>query len=129
MNPKEHKFTSMAKAKLDLDGFWFSVRYEEKKTKDHPMAAKVNIFWTYDASQKKWAAAMVDNFGAWMTGTSAGWQGDKMEWTHEGMMPGMGKFQARESFAKKSDREFTQKFEMNMGKGGWMPMGENLCKK
>ena len=128
MNPKEHKFTSMAKAKMDLDNFWFSVRYEEKKSKEHPMPVKVNIFWSYDSAQKKWVAAMVDNFGAWMTGTSAGWQGDKMEWAEEGMMTGMGKFQARESFVKKSDKEFTQRFEMNMGKG-WMPMGENLCKK
>src|SRR5262245_25078999 len=32
MNPKEHKFTSMAKAKMDLDNFWVSIRYEEKKS-------------------------------------------------------------------------------------------------
>jgi len=129
MNPKEHKFSATAKAKMDLDNFWFTVRYEEKKTKDHAMPAKVQIFWTYDGATKKFVAAMVDNFGAWMTGSSAGWQGEKMDWTHDGMMPGMGKVQARESFTKKSDKEFTQRFEMNMGKGGWVPLGENTCKK
>ena len=129
MNPKEHKFTSTAKAKMDLDNFWVSIRYEEKKSKEHPMAAKVNIYWSYDGSQKKWVALMADNMGGWSSGTSPGWQGEKMEWAHDGMMPGMGKFQGRETFTKKSDRELIQKFEMNMGKGGWMTVGENVCKK
>jgi hypothetical protein len=129
MNPKEHKVQTKVVAKRDLDNFWYSIKVEEKKTKDHPMPWKGQIYWTFDPGTKKFAGAMVGNMGGWGTGSSAGWVGDKMEWAWDMYMPGMGKAQGKETLTKKSEKEMTQEFSMNMGKGGWVSMGVNTCKK
>jgi len=93
------------------------------------MAWKGQILWTYDSMAKKYMGALAGNMGGWAQGSSMGWQGDKMEWSWDMMMPGMGKAQGKETLTKKSDKEMLQKFEVNTGKGGWVSMGENTCKK
>jgi uncharacterized protein DUF1579 len=123
----EHAMKTTATGKTDLDGFWVSVRVEEKKTKDSPMPIKGNFQMTYDAAGKKFQAVWVDNFGGWGPATSTGWEGDKMTFTGE-MFGGGQKMGSRDSFTKKSDKEMVHVGEMQMG-GKWSTMMEETCKK
>jgi hypothetical protein len=130
MNPTEHKYTSKMQAKLDLDKYWITSRYEEKKTKEHTMAFKMQGYMTYDASQKKWVSMGVDNMGGWMMSTSAGMVGDKMESMGEATVPGMGKMGLKETVTKKSEKEINWAIEFQMGgKGPWVKGAEAICKK
>ena len=122
------KMDSSVQSTSGLGGFWQMGTVKGTPAGGMPpFEGMFHMAW--DPAAKNYVMFWVDNMGGWAQTRAPGWQGDKMEWAHDGMMPGMGTFQARESFTKKSDRELVQKCEMNMGKGGWMPMGENVCKK
>jgi hypothetical protein len=113
--------------KLDLDGFWYGGMVTEMKTASNKNPVKGMLHLTYDASAKQYVLVWLDNFGSWATETSPGWQGDTMVWTGDQMVMGE-KATARDTFVKKSDREYTHKFELNM-KGQWGTIVDETCKK
>ena len=82
MSPTEHAVKGSAEAKLEVDNFWQSFTYEEKKTKEHP-GLKVNGCWGYDQGAKRFVRAAVGNHGEWDTASAPGWEGDKLVWTGE----------------------------------------------
>ena len=65
--------------------------------------------------------------GGWAQQTSAGWQGDALVFTGDGVMGGQ-KSGARDTFTKKADGSLTHKGEMQM-KGKWVVMDEETCRK
>jgi hypothetical protein len=122
-----HKTQSSLTLKSDLDGFWYAGTMAEMKTASNTQPVKGMLHLGYDPKGKQYAMVWVDNFGSWATEMSPGWQGDTMVWT--GDMMAMGdKTGARDTFVKKSDNEFTHKFELNM-KGQWAPIVDETCKK
>jgi hypothetical protein len=123
----EHAMKSTATGKSDLDGFWVSVRVEEKKTKDSPLPIKGNFNMTYDAAAKKFEGLWNDNFGGWGHATSPGWEGDKIAFTGDMFMMGQ-KMGSRDSFTKKGDKEMVHTGEMQQG-GKWTQIMEETCKK
>jgi hypothetical protein len=123
----EHGYKSTFKVKKDLDGFWYSADYEQKKSKDNPTPIKARGFFSYDTASKKYVFGGFDNAGGMVNETSTGWEGDKMVASGEGT--GMGqKIGFRETFTKKGDKEMTWMGELRMGKD-WMVIGSDTCKK
>jgi len=122
-----HKTQSTLMLKLDLDGFWYGGMLTEMKTASNKHPVKGVLHLTYDASAKQYVLVWLDNFGSWATETSPGWQGDTMVWTGDQMVMGE-KATARDTFVKKSDREYTHKFELEM-KGQWGTIVDETCKK
>jgi len=122
-----HKTKTSIMIKSDLDGFWYAGMVAEMKTESNTQPVKGMIHLGYDAKGKQYVMVWVDNFGSWATETSPGWQGDTMIWNGDQM--GLGeKATSRDTFAKKSDTEFTHKFDLNM-KGQWSPVLDETCKK
>ena len=122
-----HKTESSLILKSDLDGFWYSGPLAEMKTASNTQPVRGMVHIGYDATGKQFAMVWVDNFGSWATEMSPGWQGDTMVWTGDMMVMGE-KDTARDTYVKKSDTEFTHKFELNM-KGQWSPIVDETCKK
>jgi len=108
-------------------GFWYGGMVTEMKTASNKNPVKGMLHLTYDASAKQYVLVWLDNFGSWATEASPGWQGDTMVWTGDQMVMGE-KATARDTFVKKSDREYTHKFELNM-KGQWGTIVDETCKK
>ena len=122
-----HKTKSSLVLKSDLDGFWYDGTLAEMKTASNTQPVKGMIHLGYDAKGKQFVMLWVDNFGSWATEMSPGWQGDTMVWTGDMMVMG-DKLAARDTYVKKSDTEFTHKFDLNM-KGQWALTVDENCKK
>ena len=122
-----HKTQTSLVLKSDLDGFWYDGTFTEMKTASNTQPVKGMLHIGYDAGGKQFVMVAVDNFGSWATEMSPGWQGDTIVWTGDQRVMGE-KAGARDSFVKKSDTEFTHKFELNM-KGQWNSIVDETCKK
>ena len=134
----EHGVTGTAEGKPEADGFWQSFAYEEKKTKDHP-GLKLKGFWGFDQGVKRFVRTAVGNHGEWDTGSSTGWEGNKLMWTGElssqfGRIPYRHTF-TKHTFTKKGDgdrpavREWTHALELRLPDGKWVPAQEVTCKR
>jgi hypothetical protein len=122
-----HKTQSSLTLKPDLDGFWYDGMMTEMKTASntHPVKGMVHV--GYDSAAKQYVMVWIDNFGSHATEMSPGWQGDTMVWTGDQNVMGE-KATARDTFVKKSDTEYTHKFELQT-KGQWSPIVDETCKK
>ena len=122
-----HKTKSSLILESDLDGFWYDGTLTEMKTASNTQPVRGMVHIGYDATGKQYVMLWVDNFGSWATEMSPGWQGDTMVWTGDMMVMGE-KATARDTYVKKSDTEFTHKFELNI-KSQWSPIVDETCKK
>jgi hypothetical protein len=122
-----HKTESSEMLKSDLDGFWLSGPVVEKKTASNTQPMRGTLHLGYDAKGKQFAMVWIDNFGSWATELSPGWQGDTMVFTGDQMVMG-DKAGARDTFVRKSDTEYTHKFEVNL-KDQWSLIVDETCKK
>jgi hypothetical protein len=119
----ELKTKTTIKFKKDFNGFWYRGDYEAKKTKDFP-GMKGSVFLGHDGKQL--LVSNIDAMGGVAMGVGTA-TGDTLTFVEDGYMMGM-KVKMRETMQKKSDKEVTHKFEVDMGKG-FQPMGEDVCKK
>ena len=125
LSPRENSATRGAhSAKLEADGFWQQVTYEETKTKDHPGLKLVGL-WGYDTAGKRFIRAFGGSLGEWDSATSVGFNADKMVWTGDLSSPA-GRMPFRQTFTKKSEKEWTFRLELNM-QGNWVPLSEVGC--
>jgi hypothetical protein len=125
--PTEHPIKANVKVKSDLNNFWQTFVYEEKKTRENPGAAKVAGMWGWDAGGKRFVRADADSMGGWFSPTSTGWAGDQFVWVGDMSSPA-GMLPARHTFSKKSDKEFVHALELNI-QGKNTPIFEVTCKK
>jgi hypothetical protein len=129
----EHGVTATAVGKPEVDGFWQSFTYEERKTKEHP-GLKLKGTWGFDQGAKRFVRAAVGNHGEWDTATSTGWEGNKLVWTGE-LSAFFGRIPFRHTFTKKADgdkpavREWTHALELRLPDGKWVPAEEMTCKR
>jgi hypothetical protein len=119
----EIKVKTNIKFKKDLNGFWYRGDYEAKKTKDFP-GMKGTVYLGHDGKQL--LTSLVDSMGGYSAGTGTA-SGDTLTFIEDGYMMGM-KTKMRDTIQKKSDKEISHRFEVDMGKG-FKPMGEDLCKR
>ena len=123
----EQDYKSTFKGKKDVESFWLSFEYSQKKSKAHAMPIMAKGYIGYDPSAKKYVSMGVDNMGGSVTESSPGWEGDKLTFTGDGQMGGQ-KISFRETYTKKGDKEMIWAGEMKMGKD-WIPVGTDTCKK
>ena len=123
----EQDYKSSLKGKKDIDNFWISIEYDQKKSKAHPMPIKARGFLGYDPAAKKYVSIGADNTGGWISESSPGWEGDKLVFSGDGSMGGQ-KVSFRETYVKKNEKEMTWSGEMKMGKD-WVAVGTDSCKK
>ena len=123
----EQDYKSTFKGKKDVDSFWISFQYSQKKTKVHPLPIIAKGYVGYDPAAKKYVSLGVDNMGGSVTESSPGWEADKLTFTGDGQMSGQ-KISFRETYTKKGDKAMTWTGEMKMGKD-WIPVGTDECKK
>lgn len=110
----------------DLDGFAYSFRLTEVKTKESPSPAMGMGFFAFDGAEKKLVVHSTDNMGVYVQ-TSKGWEGDKM--VVEGSGTAMGqKVQARDTFVKTGASTFAHTYDLNLG-GKWLTAVEEKCQK
>jgi Protein of unknown function (DUF1579) len=121
-----HKTEGTVKGGADLGGYWFILRYEEKKTAANPQPVTAQLTWGYDGAQKKFIGNCIDSFGSICHETSAGWQGDTLVWEGE-MMAGGQKMPVRDTFNRKGTT-IVHKGEMQSD-GKWMVFDEETCIK
>ena len=129
----EHAYKSTMKIKRDLDGFWYIGEYEQRKSKDNPMAIKARTFMGFDPVAKKVITFGVDSVGGALQLTRR----YRFERRHavgrqiasegEGSMGGQ-KIGFKESFTKTGDRALTWHGEVRVGKD-WVVVGEDTCKR
>jgi hypothetical protein len=122
----EHAYKSTMKVKRDLDGFWYVGEYEQKKSKDNPMAVKARSFIGFDPVAKKVVSLGVDSFGGALQ-LSGAIEGDKITTEGEGTMGGQ-KMGFKEVFTKTGDKSLTWHGELKMGKE-WTVIGDDTCKR
>ena len=123
----EQDYKSTFKGKKDVESFWISFEYSQKKSKAHAMPVMAKGYLGYDPAAKKYVSLGVDNMGGSVTESSPGWEADKLTFTGDGQMGGQ-KISFRETYTKKSDKEMIWSGEMKMGKD-WIPVGTDTCKK
>jgi hypothetical protein len=71
-----HPTKATFKASPELDGFWYTGRYQESKTKENPMPYEADFVWGYDSGAKRFTAESHDNMGGMVSQTSAGWESE-----------------------------------------------------
>jgi hypothetical protein len=110
----------------DLGGFFYRGEYAVAKQKGVPMPLKGIFYIGWDPGTQGVVVTNVDNMGT--AGMSTGKiEGDTVTYTGESIMMGT-RVKTRESMGKKSEKEAFHKAEVDMGKG-WMPFGEDTCKR
>jgi hypothetical protein len=122
----EHTYKSTMKVKRELDNFWYVTDYEQKKSKENPIAVKARGFLGYDPVAKKFESIGVDSVGGivQLTGTL---EGDKLSSMGEGTLGGQ-KIGFKEVITKTGDKSLTWHGEMKMGKD-WVVIGDDSCKR
>jgi hypothetical protein len=106
--------------KMDLDGFWVYVRFDDKESVANPMPIRGNWQLAYDARERNFVAVWTDNLGRWFPQTSAGWQGNSIAFTGEFTLNGR-KAVVRDSFTRNSDFEMSMMVDIRRD-GDWIPL-------
>ena len=114
--------------KSALDGFAYSGDYRVEKNAVLPNGMKGQMFWSYDAANKKLVEFFADSFGGLGHGTSDGLKGDTVVWEEDGVMMGKAN-KSRTTTKRVSAQELTLTFEMQAPDGTWAKLGSDACKK
>ncbi|HWX23436.1 MAG TPA: DUF1579 family protein [Vicinamibacteria bacterium] len=116
----ESRLRSTVRIAPDLDGFWYSVRYEESDRGGF----KWQAYWGYDGAVKRFVETAIDSFGGIGTSTSTGWQADRFVWTGEVVALGQ-KTSVRDTFTKRG-REILHTAEAQI-EGRWTVVLDETC--
>jgi len=125
MEGKGHPTSATVNMGWDLNGFFMSLRYEEKKTGVNPMPVTAVEHWGYSDELKKLVAGHVDSMGGYGTEVTAGWEGNTLVWVGDDHMMGM-KVPGRDTFVKHGDNEVTHLGEIQQN-GAWIKQDEESC--
>ncbi len=124
---KAHPVKAEMTFKSDLNGYWYFMRYEEKKTKENPMPYVMAATIGFDPGKKQLLRTDVDGMGMVTHLSSKGWEGDKIVWAGEVMGP--QKMLFKETISRKGDKETASVLEMSGPDGKFALLAELNCKK
>jgi len=113
--------------KMDLDGFWLFMRFDDKRTEANRAPIHGNWQLGYDATDKAFVALWTDNLGRWFPQRSAGWQGDTIAFAGEFSLNDR-KGSVRDTFTRKSETEMIMTVDVQFG-GDWMRLLQFKCEK
>jgi Protein of unknown function (DUF1579) len=123
-----HAYKATVNQKWDLGNFWIWQEYKVMKSKENPMAFNAKGWMGWDAANKHYVWAGVDDMGGWISLTSTGWTGDNFEFAGDAMGP-MGKMKAKFTLTKgKTPNEMSMATTMTAADGKAMSWSET-CKK
>jgi hypothetical protein len=122
---KAHPTSGTVNMGWDLNGFFMSLRYEEKKTGVNPMPLTAVEHWGYSDELKKLVAGQVDSMGGYGTQATAGWEGNTMVWVGDAQMMGT-RMPSRDTFVKQGDNGVTHLGEIQQN-GAWIKQDEETC--
>ncbi|MBI1948949.1 MAG: DUF1579 family protein, partial [Deltaproteobacteria bacterium] len=125
---KGHPVSASVEVKSDLNGYFRTMRYEEKKTKDNATPYVMSSFIAYDPSKSQFARTDLDGMGMITHMASKGWDGDKLSFAGEFQM-GPQKMQIKDTMTKKGAKEMASLIEMAGPDGKWFTLAESTCKK
>jgi hypothetical protein len=112
-----HAYKATVNHKWDLANFWIWQEYKTMKSKENPMAFSAKGWMGWDNANKHYVWAGVDDMGGWISLTSTGWTGDKMEFSGDAMGM-MGKMKAKFTLTKgKTPNELMMETSMETPKG------------
>lgn len=106
--------------KMDLDGFWLFIRFDDKDSVTNPMPIRGNWQLAYNGRERNFVALWTDNLGRWFPQTSVGWQGNSIAFTGEFTLNDQ-RGVVRDSFTRKSEREMIMTVDIQRD-GDWMPL-------
>jgi Protein of unknown function (DUF1579) len=124
----EHPTVTVVRGRADLNGFWMTVRYNERKTKQNPLPFHAIYQMGYDANAKQLTLTEVDNFGGHAAQTASGWDSDKLTFTGDYTYAG-GKLGARDTYTKSGDKQMDHLGEIQGSDGKWMTLDQETCKR
>jgi hypothetical protein len=122
----EHATVSVVHGHTELNGFWMTLRYNERKTKENPYPFHAIYQIGYDPGAKQYLMVETDNFGGHATATSSGWDGDKLIFTGEYAFAG-GKINARDTFSKAGDKPAGHVGEIQGSDGNFVTLDQETC--
>ncbi|MCC7111146.1 MAG: DUF1579 family protein [Deltaproteobacteria bacterium] len=125
---KGHAISASVEVKSDLNGYFRTMRYEEKKTKDNASPYMMSSFIAWDPSKTQFVRTDLDGMGMITHLSAKGWDGDKLAFAGEFHM-GAQKMQIKDTMTKKGDKELASLIEMAGPDGKWFPLSESSCKK
>lgn len=125
MEGKGHPIAAMVHADWDLNGFFMSLRYEEKKTAANPMPITAVEHWGYSDQRKILFAGQIDSLGGHGTQGTGGWEGDTLVWMGETHLMG-ATLPSRDTFVRHGDDEVTHVGELQQN-GAWVKQDEQSC--
>lgn len=124
----EHPTVSVVRGRTDFNGFWMTVRYNERKTKQNPVPFHALYQIGYDPGAKQYTFLELDNFGGHGVATASGWDSDKLTFTGEYAFVG-GKLGARDTYTKNGDKEIDHLGEIQGSDGKWVTLDQESCKR
>jgi len=124
----EHPTVSVVRGRTDFGGFWMTLRYNERKTKQNPLPFHAFYLIGYDSSAKQFTSSEFDNFGGHATATASGWDGDKLTLTGD-YVSAAGKLGARDTYTKNGDKEIDHLGEIQGSDGKWVTLDQETCKR
>jgi hypothetical protein len=124
----EHPTITVLHGRADLNGFWMTVHYNERKTKQNPLPFHALYQIGYDPGAKQFMLIETDNFGGHAIQTASGWAGDKLTFTGDYVFGG-GKLGARDTFSKNGDNETDHLSEIQGSDGKWATLDQETCKR
>ena len=113
--------------KMDLDGFWLFMRFDDTASAENPMPIRGNWQLAYNARERNFVAVWTDNLGRWFPQTSTGWEGNSIAFTGEFTLNDQ-RGVVRDSFTRKSEREMIMTVDIRRD-GDWMPLLKFDCLK
>jgi hypothetical protein len=124
----EHATRGIARANTGLGGFWMTLRYDERKTKQNQNPVHVVYVLGYDAGAKQFVASGFDGLGGRISESAAGWEGDKLMLTGD-YVGGGQKFGFRDTFTKTGDAGIDHLGELQGADGKWTTLNQQTCKR
>jgi Protein of unknown function (DUF1579) len=109
-----HVLERTISGRTDLDGLWFFMRFEDKVTKENPMAIRGNWELTFDVTQKQFVALWADNLGRWFPQTSPGWNGNTIVFVGDFTLNGK-RGSVRDTFVRTGERVMMMMVDIKMG--------------
>jgi hypothetical protein len=117
----ERRVRATVKIAPDLDGFWYSVRYEEAESG----GLRGQAYWGYDPAARHFVETAIDNAGGVGSSTSPGWQVDRFVWTGDVVLEG-SRTSVRDTFSKRGP-EILHSSEAEID-GKWTLVLQETCR-
>jgi len=122
-----HPIKRTITGRMDLDGFWLFMRFDDDATVENPTPIRGNWQLIHDRKAANFVAIWTDNLGRWFPQTSPGWAGDTIAFTGEFLLNDR-KAAVRDIFTRTGENEMKMTVQLETD-GHWAPLLDLMCRK